>query len=76
MRFTTGDTAATVLGAVSNLGDRPLPAFRLTIEYLNRACETVVQAPVDVPQVDPNGSQTVDVTGRGRGIVAYRYKTN
>jgi len=71
-----GDTSVTVQGAVSNVQDRPLPAFRLTMEFLNRACEPVSQTVVEVPQIDPNGSQTVDVTGRGRGIAAYRYKTN
>jgi len=76
VRFTQRDTSATVLGGVSNLQDRPLPAFRLTIEYLNAACEPVSQSVVEVPLIEPNGSHTIDVTGRGRGILAYRYKTN
>jgi tetratricopeptide (TPR) repeat protein len=76
VNFTQADTTATVLGGVSNLQDRALPAFRLTIEFLNGACEPVSQAVVEVPQIDPNGSHSVNVTGHGRGILAYRYKTN
>lgn len=76
VRFTPGDSSATVLGAVSNLQEQPQPAFRLTFEFLNGACEPVSQAVVEVPEVAPNGQFTVDVTGRGTGIRAYRYKTN
>lgn len=71
-----GDTSVALLGAISNLQDRPLPAFRLTIEFLNGTCEPVSSAVVEVPEVPANGRSTVEVTGRGRGIKAYRYTTN
>jgi predicted negative regulator of RcsB-dependent stress response len=76
VQFTVRDTTATVLAGVSNLQERALPAFRLTIEFLNGACEPVSQEVVEVPQIEANGSHSVNVTGRGRGILAYRYKTN
>lgn len=71
-----GDTSVTLDGAISNLQERPLPAFRLTIEFLNGACEPVSSAVVEVPEVPANGRSTVEATGRGRGIKAFRYTTN
>ena len=76
VRFTPADSTANVQAGISNLQERALPAFRLTIEFLNAACEPVSQAVVEVPQIEPNASHTLDVTGRGRGIRAYRYKAN
>ena len=76
VRFAPADTSAALLGAVSNPQQRPLPAFRFTIEFLNGACEPVSSAVVEVPEVPADGQSTVEVTGRGRGIKAYRYKTN
>lgn len=76
VRFTPGDTSVTLLGAVGNTQDRALAPFRLTIEFVNAACEPVSQTAVDVPQVDPSGSHTVEVTGQGRGIRAFRYRAN
>jgi tetratricopeptide (TPR) repeat protein len=76
VRFSPSDTTADVQAGISNLKDRALPAFRLTIEFLNGACEPVSQTVVEVPEIPANGSQALDVTGRGRGIKAYRYKTN
>jgi tetratricopeptide (TPR) repeat protein len=71
-----GDTSVTLGGAISNLQDRPLPAFRLTIEFLNGACEPVSSAVVEVPEIPANGRSTVEARGRGRGIKAFRYTTN
>jgi tetratricopeptide (TPR) repeat protein len=76
VRFAPSDTAANVQAGISNNQDRALPAFRLTIEFLNGACEPVSQTVVEVPEVPANGSHAIDVTGRGRGIRAYRYRTN
>jgi len=76
VRFTPGDTSAALLGAIANTQDRVLPPFRVTFQFLNSACEPVSELVVEVPAVDPNGSHTVDVTGRGRGIQAYRYRVN
>ncbi len=76
VRFNPEDSTAELQAGVSNLTDHALPAFRLTIEFINGACEAVTQNVVEVPEVPANGSQTIDVTGRGRGIRAYRYKTN
>lgn len=76
VRFTPADSSASLLGAVSNAQQGTLAPFRLTIEFLNGACEPVSQTVVEVPEVAGNGQSTVDVTGRGTGIRAYRYKTN
>ncbi|MGD0484003.1 MAG: hypothetical protein ABSB58_05020, partial [Gemmatimonadales bacterium] len=76
VRFTPGDTSAALQGAIGNTQDHALAPFRLTIEFLNAACEPVGQTVVEVPQVEPNGSYTLDLTGRGRGIRAYRYRAN
>jgi hypothetical protein len=76
VRFSPEDSTAELQAGVSNLGDRPVPAFRMTIEFLNGACEAVTQTVVEVPEIPANGSHAIDVTGRGRGIRAYRYKTN
>ena len=76
VRFAPADSTAQLQAGISNHRDSALPAFRLTIEFVNGACEPVTQAVVEVPEVPANGSQPIDVTGRGRGIRAYRYKTN
>jgi len=76
VRFVPGDTTANVVAGIANLKDQPLPAFRLTIEFINAACEPVSQTVVEVPEIAANGSYDLNVTGRGRGIRAYRYKAN
>lgn len=76
VRFTPADSSAQVEAGISNLQDRAVPAFRLTVEFLTGACEPVSQVVVEVPEIPGNGQHAIDVTGRGRGIRAYRYKTN
>jgi len=76
VRFTPGDTSTALLGAVSNPQQRPVRPFRLTIEFLNGACEPVSSAVVEVPEIPADGQSPVEVTGTGRGIRAYRYKIN
>jgi len=76
VRFDPEDTTAQLQAGISNLGDHPVPPFRLTIEFLNGACDVVARNVVEVPEIPANGSQSIDVTGQGRGIFAYRYKTN
>ena len=75
-RFDPADTSATVAGVVGNQVPRPHPAFTLTIEFLSGACEVVASAPVSVPELAASAQHRFTVTGRGRGIMAYRYKTN
>ncbi len=76
VRFVAGDTSAALQGALGNTQDHVLAPFRLTIEFLNGACEAVGQTVVEVPQVEANASYTLDVTGHGRAIRAYRYRAN
>lgn len=76
VRFVPGDSTAEVQAGIANLQAQPVPAFRLTIEFLNGACEAVAHESVDVPEIPPSSSHAIDVTGRGQGIRAYRYKTN
>jgi hypothetical protein len=80
VRFEGGDSTATVRGVVSNLQDKSLPGFRLTIEFVNAACEVVASQPVNVPDLNANtgagASYDFSLTASGRGIVAWKYKTN
>ncbi len=76
VRFDPEDSTAQLQAGISNLGTSPVPAFRVTIEFLNGACDVVTTSVVEVPEIPANGSQAIDVTGRGRGISAYRYRKN
>lgn len=81
LRFEPGDTTASVYGVVSNLQAKTLPGFRLTIQFVNGACEVVTEQAVDIPDLNPMGSPGAsydfrDLRVNGRGIVAWKYKTN
>ena len=75
-RFDPADTSATLGGIIGNQLPRAHPAFTLTIEFLSGACEVVASAPVAVPELAAAAQHRFTVTGQGRGIMAYRYKTN
>ena len=80
VRFTPGDTTASLHGMVTNRRSAPQKGFTLTIQFVNAACEVVQSQPVDLPDLNPNGNpgQSYDftVSGTGRGIVAWKYKPN
>lgn len=81
LRFEPGDTTASLTGVVGNLQARTLSGFRLTIQYVNGACEVVTEQVVDIPDLNPAGSPGAsydfrDLRVNGRGIVAWKYKTN
>lgn len=76
LRFDVADSTVAMAGIVANPQAHPLGAFTMTIDFLNAACEVVTSVPVQVPEVPASGSHRFSVTGRGRGIMAYRYKTN
>jgi len=76
MRFEPADSTAAITAVVNNPQARALPAFALTIEFVNGACEVVASTAVQVPEVAAGGSHRVSAAGRGRGIVAYRYRAN
>jgi hypothetical protein len=81
LRFEPGDTTASVTGVVNNLQAKTLPGFRLTIQYVNGACEVVTEQAVDIPDLNAMGSlgqsyDFRDLRVNGRGIVAWKYKTN
>ena len=76
MRFEPADSTAAMTGVLNNPQSQVLPAFTLTIDFINGACEVVASTPVQVPELAANGNHRVSAAGRGRGIVAYRYKTN
>ncbi len=81
MRFEPGDSTATITGVVMNLLGKTLPGFRLTIQFVNGACETVSEQNVDVPDLNPAGNPGASydfqgLQGTGKGIVAWKYKTN
>jgi tetratricopeptide (TPR) repeat protein len=81
LRFEPGDTTASVTGVVMNLQGKALPGFRLTIQYVNGACESVTEQAVDIPDLNPAGSPGAsydfrDLRVNGKGIVAWKYKVN
>jgi tetratricopeptide (TPR) repeat protein len=75
-RFDPADTSATLVGIVGNQLPQTHPAFTLTIEFLNGACEVVASTPVAIPEMAATAQHRFTVMGHGRGIMAYRYKTN
>ncbi len=79
LHFDPGDSTASITGVVSNLQPKPLSGFRLTIQFVNAACEVVAEQKVDIPDLNPNGQPGAsydfqDLQGSGRGIVAWKYK--
>jgi tetratricopeptide (TPR) repeat protein len=80
LRFEAGDSTATLRGVVSNLQAKSLPGFKLTVEFVNAACEEVGTQQVDLPDLNANtsagASYDFNLTVNGRGIVAWKYKTN
>jgi len=80
IRFEPGDTSATLHGMVTNRRTAPLKGFTLTVQFVNGACEVVSSQNVDLPDLNSNGSagQSYDfnLTANGRGIAAWKYKTN
>lgn len=76
LRLDPADSSVAMAGIIANPQARALPATTLTMEYLNAACEVVATTPVQVPEIAANGSHRFSATARGRGITAYRYKTN
>jgi len=75
-RFDPTDTTAALVGIVGNPLPRTLGPFTLTVEFLNGACEVIASVPVAVPELAASGQHRFNITGRGRGIMAYRYKTS
>ena len=80
IRFEPGDTSATLHGIVTNLRPQPLKGFTLTVQFVNGACEPVASQTVELPDLGANGSagQSYDfnLSVNGRGIAAWKYKTN
>ncbi len=79
LRFEEGDTSASIHAVVGNLQPKPLSGFKLTIQFVSGACEPVAEQVVEIPDMNPNGSPGASydftLTGNGRGIVAWKYKT-
>jgi tetratricopeptide (TPR) repeat protein len=80
VRFDAADTSATLHGMVTNLRPQPLKGFTLTLQFVNASCDVVASKSVDLPDLNANGSagQAYDfnLSVGGRGIVAWKYKTN
>ncbi len=77
--FDTGDTTAALHAMVTNMQPTPMKGFRLTVQFVNGACEPVTSQTVEIPDLNPNGSmgQAYDFTlnPSGRGILAWKYST-
>jgi tetratricopeptide (TPR) repeat protein len=80
VRFEPGDSSASLHAMVTNLQQQALKGFPLTVQFLNGACDVVATQSVDLPDLNANGNagQSYDftLTGSGRGIVAWKYKTD
>ena len=70
-----GDSAGvTLTGVASNLGNGPSKALRVAVDLLDARGMAVTSQTVDVPALQPGGSQQFQVKGAGRGIVGWRYR--
>jgi tetratricopeptide (TPR) repeat protein len=80
VRFEPGDSSAALHAMVTNLQQQTHKGFTLTVQFVNGSCDVVASQNVDLPDLNANGTagQAYDftVTGSGRGIVAWKYKTN
>ena len=76
--FRLEDSSATIRGGVQNLKNREQAPFNLTIEFLNGRGEVVGTERTEIPTLGAVGSAGAaydfNLQGRGRGIIAYRYK--
>jgi len=79
IRFDPADSTASLHGMVTNLQTQELKGFTLTMQFVNGACDVVASQNVDLPDLSPNGNpgQSYDftLTGAGKGIVAWKFKT-
>ena len=79
-RFEPGDTSASVVGLVMNRQGQTQKGFTLTMQFLNGTCDVVASQNIEIPDLNAAGSagQSYDfnVSASGRGIVAWKYKTN
>lgn len=79
LRFEPGDTSATLHGMVTNLRTTTLKAFTLVVQFVNAACEVVATQTVELPELNANGnpgqSYDFNLTANGRGILAWKYRT-
>jgi tetratricopeptide (TPR) repeat protein len=78
--FDTGDSTATLHAMVTNLRSSGLKGFPLTVDFVDGSCQPVASQVVDLPDLNAAGSpgQAYDftLTVNGRGILAWKYKTN
>jgi tetratricopeptide (TPR) repeat protein len=80
MRFVPGDTTASLHGMITNRRNETQKGFTLTVQFLSASCAVVASQSVELPDLNPNGnpgqSYDFNVSANGRGIVAWKYKTN
>ncbi len=78
--FEPRDTTAIFRAQVQNLQARTLRAFTLVLEFVDSAGTAITHENVEIPELTPLGGASVtydiNVIASGRGILAYRYKTN
>jgi len=79
-RFLPRDTTAIASGEVQNLQARPLHGFTLVLEFLGATGDVIAHENLEVPDLGPLGqagsTYEFHLIANGRGILAYRYKTN
>lgn len=80
VRFEPRDTTAAIRGQVQNLQTGQQRGFTLTLEFVNGAGDVVTREVVEIPDLGPLGepgnSYDFNIIASGRGILAYRYRTD
>jgi tetratricopeptide (TPR) repeat protein len=71
--FTPMEAEARLRGKIENLGTTP-QTYTLIVEMLDRAGNVLATEQAQVGPVEAKGSGEFTVTGKGTGIVAFRYK--
>lgn len=72
--FQATDQGASFAAIATNFHDKPSPAFKLVVEFLNAKGDVVVSQQADVPALQPSAMHDVQVQATGLGIAAWRYK--
>ena len=72
--FRPSEQGASFAALVTNFHDKPSPAVKLTVEFLNAKGEVIATQPGDIPALQPAGMHDLKVDAIGKGIAAWRYK--
>ncbi|MEK6768941.1 MAG: tetratricopeptide repeat protein [Gemmatimonadota bacterium] len=79
-RFEPRDSTATLRGVIQNLQSRQQRAFVFVLEFVDSTGAVIGHENVEIPDLSPLGEPgnqyDFNIIASGRGILAYRYRTN